>query len=148
MGSATMNTATMNSATMNAATINAATPATGLAAPYVDGLAAGVVRLQCCSACGAVQTLARYACSQCGETTLAWRDASGLGTVYAVTVVTRAPSDAFRVLAPYTLVLVDLDEGARLMAHATPGVVIGTRVRATFFEHAGRTLLRFVPDAA
>jgi uncharacterized OB-fold protein len=44
---------------------------------------------------------------------------------------------------PYTLVLVDLDEGARLMGHADPGVAIGARVSAGFFEHDGRRLVRF-----
>ena len=63
----------------------------------------------------------------------------------AVTEVARAPSDEFRALAPYTLVLVQLDEGPRLMAHATAGVHIGDRVHAGFFDHQGRTLVRFAP---
>jgi uncharacterized OB-fold protein len=63
--------------------------------------------------------------------------------VYASTRVERAPSDEFRVLAPYVIVLVDLDEGYRMMAHGTPGLAIGERVRAGFFEHGGRQLPRF-----
>ena len=62
-----------------------------------------------------------------------------------MTEVKRAPSDEYRPLAPYTLVIVELDEGARLMGHAAPGVVIGQRVRAGFFEHLGRQLIRFAP---
>ena len=46
---------------------------------------------------------------------------------------------------PYTLVIVELAEGARLMGHATPGVAIGQRVRAGFFEHQDRQLIRFNP---
>lgn len=111
--------------------------------PYAEGLARGVLRYQCCTACGAAQTLARYACTRCGGTALIWRDAAGTGTVYSATVVMRAPSDAFRALVPYTLVLVDLDEGPRLMAHAEAGVRIGDRVRAAFFHHAGTPLARF-----
>ncbi|MNR52822.1 hypothetical protein D3C85_1727350 [compost metagenome] len=61
----------------------------------------------------------------------------------AVTVVARAPSEAFRCLAPYTLVLAQLVEGPRLMAHAAPDVQIGDRVQAHFFEHAGQPLVRF-----
>ena len=34
-------------------------------------------------------------------------------------------------------------DAARL--HAVPGVRIGERVRAGFFEHQGRTLVRFAP---
>ena len=117
-----------------------------LAAPFTDGLRDGVLRYQHCTACGGAQTLARYACQHCGERgALQWRDAAGAATVSAVTVVARAPSDAFRALAPYTLVIVQLDEGPRLMGHATPGVCIGDRVFAGFFEHQGRTLVRFAP---
>lgn len=119
------------------------TPVSRLATPYIQGLQQGVLRYQHCTTCGGAQTLARYACQHCGATTLAWRDAGGMGTVQAATVVARAPSDEFRPLAPYTLVLVLLDEGARLMAHAQPDVGIGDRVQAAFFEHLGQPLVRF-----
>ena len=118
-----------------------------LSAPYVEGLATGVLRYQACLDCGAAQTLPRYACRRCGGARLEWRDAKGGGTVHAVSVVMRAPSDDFRALAPYTLVLVDLEEGARVMAHSEPGVAIGDRVSATYFKHGDRTLVRFRPDS-
>ncbi len=121
-------------------------PVRGLAVPFTDGLRMGVLRYQHCAACGGAQTLARYACQHCGgRGVLHWRDATGCATVCAVTEVSRAPSDEFRALAPYTLVLVQLDEGSRLMAHAVPGVRIGARVRAGFIGHQGRTLVRFAP---
>ena len=118
-----------------------------LSAAYVEGLAASVLRYQACLQCGAAQTLPRYACRRCGGTRLEWRDSQGRGTVHAVSVVMRAPSDEFRPLAPYTLVLVDLDERVRVMAHAQPGVAIGDRVAATFFKQGERTLVRFRPDS-
>ncbi len=114
-----------------------------VSAPYVDGLAQGVIRYQHCAGCGHVQRLARHACERCDSDRLLWLDASGTGTVYAVSEVARVPSASFRALVPYTLVLVDLDEGARVMGHAEPGLVIGDRVVAGFFEHDGRRLLRF-----
>lgn len=114
-----------------------------VSAPYVDGLALGVVRYQRCVGCGHAQRLARHACARCGSERLQWLDADGTGTVYALSEVARVPSTSFRALLPYTLVLVDLDEGARVMGHAEPGLAIGDRVVAGFFEHAGRSLLRF-----
>ena len=114
-----------------------------LSKPFVDGLESEVVRYQCCLQCGQAQTLARYACQSCGSRSLEWRDASGQATVRAATVVARAPSDDFRALAPYTLVLVQLDEGPRLMGHAEAGMRIGTRVKARFFRHQERMLVRF-----
>lgn len=114
--------------------------------PYTAGLAAGRVRYQHCEACGAWQPLERHACRACGATRLAWRDAGGLATVYAVTEVARAPTDAFRALAPYTLVLAALDEGPRVMGHGEPGLAIGDRVRAGFMRHGEDTLLRFLRE--
>lgn len=118
-----------------------------LARPFLDGLAEGVLRYQRCTACSAAQTLARYACQRCGSEELDWLDAAGTGVVYATTIVTRAPSDAFRTLVPYTLALVDLDEGFRLLGHGakdlSPGLAIGDRVAARVFEHAGRRLVSF-----
>ena len=111
--------------------------------PYVEGLARGELRYQSCSACGAAQKLARLACRACGSARLEWKTSKGSGTIYAASVVSRAPSEVFKALAPYTLVLVDLDEGARLMGHAEAGVAIGERVTAGFFDHDGRRLIRF-----
>ena len=55
---------------------------------------------------------ARPLCLSCvRERRTQWRTASGPGAVFAVTAVQAAPSDEFRPLAPYTLALVDLDEG-------------------------------------
>lgn len=114
-----------------------------LSAPYLDGLARGELRYQACLECGAPQTLARYACRACGSVRLEWRKATGRGTVYATTVVARAPSEEFRALAPYTLAIVELDEGPRLMGHATTGIAIGDRVVAEYFAFGGRNLVRF-----
>jgi uncharacterized OB-fold protein len=110
---------------------------------FLEGLQRAELRYQACSACQAAQTLARYACRRCGSTRLEWRKAAGRGVVYATTVVSRAPSDDFRALVPYTLALVDLEEGARVMGHAAPGIAIGERVLAGYFELAGRKLIRF-----
>jgi uncharacterized OB-fold protein len=111
--------------------------------PFVEGLALRELRYQICADCAAPQTLARYACRYCGSMRLEWRISTGRGTVFATAVVARAPSRVFQPLAPYTLALVDLDEGARLMGHAESGISIGDQVTAGFFEHEGQTLVRF-----
>ncbi len=117
-----------------------------LSFPYVDGLAHGIVRYQRCASCAAVQRLARYACTACGSRDVHWHDGSGRGTVFAVSRVHRAPTEEFKALAPYDLVLVDLAEGARVMGHATPGLAIGNAVRADVFRVGERNLLRFSAD--
>jgi hypothetical protein len=112
--------------------------------PYASGLAAGILRYQRCAGCGAAQTGQRFACTACGGVRLAWHDAAGTGTVWSATTVHRAPTDAWRAEAPYTLVLVTLDEGPRVMAHGAPGLAIGQRVRAEAVSLAGTALVRFV----
>jgi hypothetical protein len=117
-----------------------------LSGEFVDGLAAGRVRYQLCGTCDTAQTLTRYACVSCGSDCLKWIDSSGRGVVHAVTVVSRAPSDLFRPLVPYTLVIVTLEEGPRVMGHGTPGLTIGQAVTAGVFNHGGRVLLHFFPS--
>ena len=116
-----------------------------LAAPYVEGLWRGELRVQCCGDCGAAQSLARFACRACGSRQLHWRASAGRGRIHAITVVQRAPTDEFRALVPYALALVDLDEGARVIGHAEPHLSIGEPVAAEFFTLGSRRLLRFRP---
>ena len=119
-------------------------PSNRQSGPYLEGVDRGVLRFQRCQSCGAAQTLSRYSCHACDGERFDWLDSHGTGIVHSLTVVNRAQSEAFRSLLPYTLVLVDLDEGARVMAHAQAGLGIGDRVRATGFSHEGLALIRFV----
>ncbi|MBO9513258.1 MAG: OB-fold domain-containing protein [Variovorax sp.] len=82
-----------------------------------------------------------------GSTRLEWVEPSGRGTVYSVTIVnTRPPAE------PYNVVLVDLDEGPRLMSRvdgmAAGDVAIGLRVEARVIRENGEPLLVFVPEGA
>ncbi len=101
----------------------------------------GVVRFQRCDGCGHAFDVTRFACPRCGGIELTWQDARGLGIVYATTEVNRAPSHAFERLVPYLLVLVDLEEGLRIMAHGEPGLRIGDRVQALSHPDAAGLLL-------
>lgn len=87
---------------------------------------------QACHPCGHRWLFARSFCPKCGANDVETRAASGRGTVHAATLVTRAPSEELRAFAPYCIVLVDAEEGFRLMAHAAPGIAIGDPVTASF----------------
>ena len=91
-----------------------------------------------CDGCGNVWYFRRSFCPRCGRAEPKEVASAGHGRVVATTVVHRAPSDEWRPLVPYTIVLVDLDEGVRVMAHAAPGTAIDDIVTATFEERAGR----------
>lgn len=103
------------------------------------------IAYQRCDACQALWYMRREFCPGCGHAAPTTAQAGGRGVVYAVTVVTRAPSEALRAHAPYTLLLVDCAEGFRVMAHGTPGLRIGDAVQAAFIDFGGRTLPRFHP---
>jgi len=87
---------------------------------------------QACESCQHRWLFARSFCPACGAGPVACRPATGTGVVCATTLVTRAPSEALRAHAPYRLVLVDLEEGVRLMAHGAPDLAIGDAVTARF----------------
>jgi uncharacterized protein len=101
------------------------------------------IAYQACPACSSVWYFQRTFCPHCGHAGPQTRQAAGTGTVHAITLVTRAPSDELRAYAPYAIALVDADEGFRLMAHGTPQLRIGERVRARFVDLAGRLIPRF-----
>ena len=105
------------------------------------------VVLQRCLACTQVWSFHRDFCPACGAREPESFASVGRGVVYASSVVHRAPDDAFRAIAPYLLVLVELDEGPRVMAHAEPGLDIGDRVTLGFRTRAGRLVPYFEPTA-
>ena len=111
-------------------------PLTELSAPYFDGARDGKLRLQQCSECKQHQFYPRNICSHCGGDQLAWIDASGRGVIASFTVVRRAISDAYE--APYVIVLIDLEEGPRMMSSlidADPdSVAIGDPVEVSFAD--------------
>ena len=116
-------------------------PITEVARPFWDGCAAGELRVQRCTRCGARQLPPRGRCVRCGANALEWVTEAALGTVHSFTVVHRAPSPAFRGDAPYVVALVDIVDRARLMMNVTgcdpQAVHIGMRVQIGFVERRG-----------
>ena len=104
---------------------------------------ADAIIYQSCIGCKAVWYFQRSFCPECGASAPATLQASGLGTVHARTLVARAPTEEWRAHAPYLIVLVDADEGFRLMAHGDPALQIGDRVRARFTQLTGKKIPYF-----
>ena len=98
---------------------------------------------QCCSSCGKVQYFRRAFCAACGSTELGQQRASGKGTVYATSVVSRAATPETRAHVPYNIVLVDTAEGFRMMAHGALDLAIGDAVTARFAPFAGHLVPYF-----
>jgi uncharacterized OB-fold protein len=101
------------------------------------------ISYQRCPPCGHVWYFVRNFCPKCGAREPEVKRADGAGVVHAMTIVERAPTPEMKALAPYTLVMVDADEGFRLMAHGAPGLAIGDRVSGHLVELAGRSIPLF-----
>lgn len=121
----------------------------GPLAEYHRRLGEGRFCLQHCEACGHAVFYPRFVCPYCHGSRLEWRDAAGTGTIYACTVINRSEKSG----GPYNVVLVDLDEGVRMMStvEAEPETVtIGQRVRLEIVDRDGEPLpvCRPILDAA
>lgn len=117
-------------------------------ATYLHHLAQGQFRIQQCSACLRHVFYPRVACPHCGESDLRWVATGGQGTIYASSLIMGKPGTG----TDYAIVLVDLDEGVRMMGrvqeHPQDQVHIGMRVRARIVEQDGKPLVVFVPQNA
>jgi uncharacterized OB-fold protein len=78
-------------------------------------------------------------CSRCLSMDLDWIEVSGAGTVISYATYHKAWNSAFELILPYTIAIVELDEGVRLLTDlvdvAAPEV--GERVRVAFEPRDG-----------
>lgn len=84
----------------------------GVERQYFDQLASGHFVIQSCSSCNLHLFPPREICAHCGADALNWVTPSGYGTIYSHTIVMRKPEAG----GTYNIVLVDLDEGVRIMS--------------------------------
>lgn len=112
---------------------------------FLDSLAAGSLKIQRCDSCSRRVFYPRVQCPHCGAAPLSWVDSPGLGTVYSTTVLRRRPDAG----GDLNVVLVDLDEGVRMMSRVEgvepASVKIGMRVAARIARHDGAPLVVFDP---
>ncbi|WP_103380678.1 Zn-ribbon domain-containing OB-fold protein [Pseudonocardia dioxanivorans] len=115
---------------------------------YIAGLAAGELRITRCTVCGTTQFPPRRVCPQCSTADSAeWITAGGAGTVWSYCVFHKAYMPAPAPQPPYTVAVVELDEGTRLITNIveTAEVRIGMPVRAVFGSEDGEPRVRFRP---
>ena len=109
-------------------------PETEVSRAFWEGCRAGELRLQRCDACGEFQFYPRIVCSHCGGNRLSWRAVSGRGHIASFTVVRRGISRAYP--TPYVVVLVDLEQGPRMMSSIVgsdpESVAVGQAVTVQF----------------
>lgn len=103
---------------------------------YWQGSRQGKLLLQKCRKCGTYQTFPRVLCYKCLSDDLGWVQSSGQGTVYSFSTIYRAPAPEFAGDVPYTVALVELEEGIRMMSNivgcAPENIKIGMGVQVVF----------------
>ena len=104
--------------------------------PFWDSLKAHAIKLQRCRGCGNFVYYPRAVCPGCFSDDLVWTDVSGRGVIHAFTIPHRHPNPALQV--PYVVVLVELDEGVRMLSNlidvepVPEAVPIGTPVEIVY----------------
>ncbi|MET7797245.1 Zn-ribbon domain-containing OB-fold protein [Streptomyces decoyicus] len=124
---------------------------TELTRPFWAAARHGRLVVPACSPCGHRFFTPEPVCPACWSEDWTWEPSTGRGTVYAVTVVHRAPGPGFEV--PFALAAVDLEDGGTLLSHVVDvpveQVVTGMPVRVSFRPVSDEiSLPYFVPDGS
>lgn len=104
----------------------------------------GDLAVQACQTCGHHQYPPLPFCESCRGRSLGWTTSTGQGRVLAATTVYHPPHPAFADQVPYTLCVVQLDDGVRMSAQIThhgEEDPVGRRVKAV---GATDEVMRFV----
>ncbi|MHB8511801.1 MAG: Zn-ribbon domain-containing OB-fold protein [Actinomycetota bacterium] len=104
--------------------------------PFWDAASKHELVLQTCDACGVVRHPPRPMCPSCNSFEWSFKPASGRGTIWSWVIAHPPVLPAFADKAPYNVVVVELDEGVRMIgnlldANAT-SIEPGMRVHVTF----------------
>lgn len=112
--------------------------------PFWEAVRAHRLDLQRCSDCGRYRMPPRPMCAHCRSQASEWVTASGRGRVHSWVTYHESPHPAFE--APYSVLLVDLDEGVRVVSSpvgiAPEELEIGLPVSVEF-EDVDDNLTRF-----
>jgi uncharacterized OB-fold protein len=105
-------------------------------APFWDAARRHELVTQRCLECGTYRFPAREVCSRCLSRRAEWERVSGRGRVFSVVVMHQANHPWFAARTPYAVVVVELEEGARMLSSVVGpephGIRIGMPVEVTF----------------
>lgn len=90
---------------------------TDTTAPYWSAAKEGKLLYQYCMACEHWQFFPRAFCVHCGAEDVQWREGSGRGKIYTFTINRRATNAFMKTKLPYTVAIVETEEGIKTMAN-------------------------------
>ena len=118
--------------------------------PFWDGCRERRFLVRHCNACNEDHFYPRPFCPKCWSDDVAWKPASGRGTLYTYSIVFQNDLPPFNERVPYVAAVVELEEGPRVMTNIVdcdPDTVkIGQKVQVVFHDTGqGTALIRFKP---
>lgn len=105
--------------------------------PFWKACKEGRLLIMRCKPCGKPFFYPRRSCPFCWSEDLEWVESKGLGTIWTFSEVAISLwGDAWDDIVPYTVAVIDLDEGVRMASRLVGGSGwrIGDRVRVVFQE--------------
>lgn len=104
---------------------------------WYEGLKRHALLLQQCASCGSLQHPPQPSCAQCLSLDRNWVPASGKGTIFSFIVVRHPVHPAFAEV-PYDVILVQLEEGPRILSNMldcpVEEIEIGMAVEVDFVD--------------
>jgi uncharacterized OB-fold protein len=88
-----------------------------LSAPFWEACRRHELVIQRCQNCKAFRCPPAVLCPECLSEKVEWKKVSGRGKVFSFVVFRRVYHPAFETDLPYTVALVELEEGARLVSN-------------------------------
>ena len=122
----------------------------GVDSVYWDAARDERLLLQQCARCGHLWHPPSEFCPRCQDGTFAWIEASGGGVVHSYTVIHHASHPAVVVWLPYTVLLVELSEGPRMIGRLlipSADVRVAAPVRVAFDCYSDLKVPGFVLEA-
>jgi uncharacterized OB-fold protein len=119
-------------------------------APFWEAARRHELLVQRCRGCGAWRFPARDLCSRCLSRESTWERVSGRGTIFSFAVMHQVYHPGFADEVPYAIVVVELEEGARMVSNVVHcpvrEVAVGMPVEVVFEDLTPEvTLPKFRP---
>ncbi len=88
----------------------------GMAGEFYEYCKKHELRFQRCTDCGTWRHVPRDMCAKCGSFNWEWAKSAGKGKVFSWTTAMQSMLPQFADLVPYSPVVVEMDEGVRLVS--------------------------------
>jgi uncharacterized protein len=96
--------------------------------PFWQHLARGRLHLNCCEDCDSVRHPPSPICPKCYSFRNSWIPATGKGVLHSFTEVRHPVHPMLTPLTPYTVTLIDLEEGVRIVSGIPHGIKVDLKV--------------------